>query len=512
MKYGIRPFLIFVLFSNLVCASTFECYFNWPLSGTTDLDRAIIGFIDGANTSLDISIYQLDHPGITTSIVNAAKRLGKGKVRVVTESTYYNNDKYTSYKTLEVAGITIVADDAGGSDRGLCHHKFIIRDSKAVLCGATNFTTNCINKNNNNVLIMNTASVVPIFQQEFNQMFQDKKFSTRKTASSLNHVLSVNGKRLEVYFSPCDIPRDKLLREIANAKTSIVFCIFTFTDEGIAQALIEKKKAGLDVRGVYDKLQASTTYCTYKTLSDAGVPVKQDAHKGLLHDKFMVIDGEGKNPVLLTGSFNWTDTANSANDDNLVILENKTVADAYYQQFKMNFEAGSRMDGRTMAEPKLMISKVGIAAGCVNWVEIYCHDDGNHGLGADIGGFRLEGESVVAVLPDGFSIRSSEFLVFSTENFMKTVNRSVLKLRVSDDSMAAMKNNLVLKDCQGIPVDSELIRRDILLHDYVLSRDALFMDTDSPNDWIVTVTAEPGVKVRAVSDVSRAVSRMTGPD
>ncbi|MDD5092749.1 MAG: phospholipase D-like domain-containing protein, partial [Candidatus Wallbacteria bacterium] len=450
-------------------------------------------YIDAAESSLDISIYTLDYAPITEAIIRAADRLGSGKVRVAVESSYYYNEKYTSYRDLESAGITIVADDAGGTDRGLCHHKFIIRDKSAVLAGSTNFTIACVNKNNNNVLVIDSPSAVPLFQQEFDQMFTGGKFSTRKSSSGTSSVLDISGIRTEIYFSPYDKPKAVILREIARATTSIVFCMYTFTDSDIAQALIERKNAGVDVRGVYDKLQAGSSYSTYKTLSQAGVPVKLDIHSGFLHDKFVVIDAELTAPVVLTGSYNWTDSANTANDENIVLVQDKTIAEAYFNEFEKNFTAAALEEAEAVSDPVLLLSRVGFDDGAVSWIEAFCIDDSTNGSGADISGFMLEGAHSFGVVPDGTMVRRGGFVVFANLAGPRDPDKDNAHIMVSTGRLGneTVHGRIVLKDSAGLPVDGmELPASAELTGSCVFTRDSLCMDSGRLSDWTLIENGE----------------------
>lgn len=61
-----------------------------------------------------------------------------------------------------------------------------------------------------------------------------------------------------------------------------------------------------------------------------GLDVKFHMGSGLLHDKFAIID----NRVVLTGSFNWTITADKKNAENLLVIRDRDLAQEYTKQFK----------------------------------------------------------------------------------------------------------------------------------------------------------------------------------
>jgi len=320
--------LITILISFSVQASDkISVYFNWPTQ-SNGLQEAIVGFIDGANSSLDISIYQLDNKAILDAIERAANRIGSSNVRIVTDSVYYRKEKYTGYKRLESDGIKIVPDDIyDGHDRGQCHHKFIIRDKNSLLTGSTNFTEHGIFANNNNSIIINSPELVPAYQEEFNQMFEKHLFSRKKHSITANRVVSVDGVEIESYFSPYDNIKKHILKAIDDAQYSIVFCMFAFTDDDIQNAIIQKYQQGVAVYGTLDRWQSTSSYSAYHKFKEYGLNVHLDVHKGLLHHKFMVIDaGTYSDPTALMGSFNYTTSADYNNDENVLIVHDADVA------------------------------------------------------------------------------------------------------------------------------------------------------------------------------------------
>jgi phosphatidylserine/phosphatidylglycerophosphate/cardiolipin synthase-like enzyme len=59
------------------------------------------------------------------------------------------------------------------------------------------------------------------------------------------------------------------------------------------------------------------------------VDVRLDGNPALMHHKFMVVDGG----LVLTGSYNWSTAAEDRNDENIVIIRDRHVAEAFTQEF-----------------------------------------------------------------------------------------------------------------------------------------------------------------------------------
>jgi phosphatidylserine/phosphatidylglycerophosphate/cardiolipin synthase-like enzyme len=134
----------------------------------------------------------------------------------------------------------------------------------------------------------------------------------------------------QVYFSPNGGCQGAVITEINKAQKSIDVAIYSFTSREIAQALVEAESRHIKVRIVLDKAQKNERYSKSRYLISKGLDVKYHSGPGLMHNKFAVIDGQ----VLLTGSFNWTASAEERNDENLLIILDKELSEKYADRFK----------------------------------------------------------------------------------------------------------------------------------------------------------------------------------
>jgi len=164
------------------------------------------------------------------------------------------------------------------------------------------------------------------------------RFGFRK-ADMTPHRFVIAGVPIESYFSPSDKTTSKILTVLNAAKSSINICMLTFTRDDLAQALIAKKAAGEKVRAVLDNNTDSGN--DFSTLKTGGVDVllKAASLSGLLHHKYAVIDADvpSEGNVVVTGSHNWSSSAETANDENTLILHSKRVANLYLQEFKQRY-------------------------------------------------------------------------------------------------------------------------------------------------------------------------------
>lgn len=107
-----------------------------------------------------------------------------------------------------------------------------------------------------------------------------------------------------------------ILTELYQARESVDVAMYSFTDPGLAWALVDLHEKGVRVRVYLDKQEAAIRASRDEVLVDNGVAVKLDGKSGLMHHKFAVIDGR----VVVTGSYNWSQSAEDANMENVVIL------------------------------------------------------------------------------------------------------------------------------------------------------------------------------------------------
>lgn len=118
-----------------------------------------------------------------------------------------------------------------------------------------------------------------------------------------------------------------LIQVINDARHYVYFAIYEFTKENIAQALVDAKGRGLDVRGIADASQSSRSLQAkiIAQLAAAGIPVETQKHpQGIMHIKALVTDR-----AYAIGSYNWTSAATFENDEILEIGTNDELRKEY---------------------------------------------------------------------------------------------------------------------------------------------------------------------------------------
>ena len=120
---------------------------------------------------------------------------------------------------------------------------------------------------------------------------------------------------IEVRFSPRGGCTEAVVQEIDAAKTSILVQAYSFTSAPIAKALVDAHKRGVHIEVILDKSQRTEKYSSADFVQHAGIPAYIDAEHAIAHNKVMVIDGQ----TVITGSFNFTSSAEDRNAENLLL-------------------------------------------------------------------------------------------------------------------------------------------------------------------------------------------------
>jgi len=120
------------------------------------------------------------------------------------------------------------------------------------------------------------------------------------------------------------------LQYLSSPKKTLDVCVFTITDDSAANILIDLHKKGIKVRVITDDDQSASTGSDIKTIKNAGIPTKMDSTPYHMHNKYAIIDGV----LLLNGSYNWTSTANTKNNENMIVTNNKKLVASFGQYFE----------------------------------------------------------------------------------------------------------------------------------------------------------------------------------
>ncbi len=342
----------------------------------------LIAYINRAKYSIDIALYDYVEdstwyeggyvPPIHTAINNAHTR--GVKIRWLSNPT--DSSKGFVNAITPNYGLALINKAIPTFARtdvsGIMHDKFMVIDGRStkvsdpiVWTGCMNWEPGQIDKDINNVIIFQDSALAHGYLAEFNQMWGDtveggsanssKAVFGAKKHNKSKHGFLIDGHLVELWFSPQadDSTSNHIVSVEKLAKTEIDFEMFTFTyatDD--AQLSTDAKSGSIKVYGIMD--QASTSYSPYTTLSGTmgsnllvykGLPGYYS--NGICHSKYMLVDpcDMAADPIVLTGSHNWSSSAETVNDENTVIVHDSSVANQYYQAFHADFLAVSTAAG-----------------------------------------------------------------------------------------------------------------------------------------------------------------------
>ena len=368
-----------------------KAYFNMPAdysealpgnmsNSSQDLIGTLESLIESADHSVDLAIYDLEHPRIGRALANAKKR--GVQVRIVTDN-YNRTDAgqidSTMWAMLRQAGITSIDDDGdiykangGIADHSLVnsgadmHHKFAVIDARSatpvddiVWTGSTNLTLTGA-YNTNNTVVIKDSGIANAYLAEFEQMWgsagsepnaRRAKFHKDKKEVA-DHIHYVDDTKVELYFSPINRADTKpsimnrLVEVIRKqAQHDVAFQAFAITPSiPLSRTIWQMSATGdIELNGVIDPL----FYYRYKSNGDiwASPAAKVTNRKILpanemrkLHHKVMLVDANHPDTtdqgVTIAGSYNFSNNAEVNNDENLLIIHSDRITNQFYQDFR----------------------------------------------------------------------------------------------------------------------------------------------------------------------------------
>jgi phosphatidylserine/phosphatidylglycerophosphate/cardiolipin synthase-like enzyme len=260
------------------------------------------------------------------------------------------------------------------------HNKFMIVDRKWTWTGSWNFTMSglygdsvleaegILGGNTDQVVEIHSPALADVYEAEFQEMWggstnvpnpDGARFHARK-ADNTAHSVQVEGRRIDVYFSPGDGALDHVRQAIQEqADVRVYFEIYAWSDQALLDILKTKwegspldltgTRTGFDIRGVFDAefwddwWSASMDMTGRTAAGSTGnpntrwavpAPVFAAEEDRLLHSKCMIVDaGTESDPFVVVGSTNWSANGTDVNDENLLIIHDAPVVDAFTLDF-----------------------------------------------------------------------------------------------------------------------------------------------------------------------------------
>lgn len=156
----------------------------------------------------------------------------------------------------------------------------------------------------------------------------------RGQVADLNDTISLLEAQLDIRlinisFSRTEYARGVLIDLIERANKTIYVMVMALTADELADSLIAAYIRGVNVTIIIDNNYKTSSGSDYQDILDAGVDIRTDNTTRLMHHKVMVVDGY----FTITGSYNWSASAEDKNWENIIVLKSKIISDIYLEEF-----------------------------------------------------------------------------------------------------------------------------------------------------------------------------------
>jgi phosphatidylserine/phosphatidylglycerophosphate/cardiolipin synthase-like enzyme len=314
---------------------------NDPDKLTGSIPEKLIERIDNAQQSIHIAAFEFNLSPVAQALIAAHKR--GVEVQWVTDDENGlgadGEEGHGQFAMLKKAGIKVKDDQSSA----LMHNKFVIFDKQMVWTGSSNLTVNGNFRNNNNVIVIKSPEVAAMYEREFAEMWAGQ-FGPTSPSTANQQSTTLDGTPIQVLFAPEDKVMNYLVLLVKSAKKDIAIMAFSFTHDKLGEAVMGRAKAGVDVNVIFETSGSKTRYSELTSLYCARVPVRQDGNPGTFHHKVIVIDDE----IVVTGSLNFSASADEDNDENVVVVTNRAIAALYLQEFERRWVEAREPDAESI--------------------------------------------------------------------------------------------------------------------------------------------------------------------
>ncbi|RQU71095.1 phospholipase [Burkholderia cenocepacia] len=276
----------------------------------------------------------------------------------------------------------------------IMHDKFIVTDAPSnpaparVLTGSANFTTEGLTEQANVLHAFDSPALAALYNERAHALAGNPSIAeTTRLSPGWSAPMTIGSAQVRVAYSPEPAGQrteiDTIVAAIAAAKHSVSFCLFMPTDAALRDACFAAGDRGLMMFGLVNKInvgsatKADAARQAGQTLDAATLANLELYHRSrdnhdvidasyfspatvpqgfepelrlfpgepapafppvVIHHKFIVIDAEGANPVVYTGSANMSRNSEQYNDENLLEIRDKRIAAIYLAEFLRLYE------------------------------------------------------------------------------------------------------------------------------------------------------------------------------
>ncbi len=328
-----------------------------------DVARRAAGFVDGAERTLELALYDVRLPDPTGAIV--AGSLRKAAARGVQVRLVYNTDtdrppaihpppatrpEILAELPIEARGIPGIPD--------LMHHKYAVRDSEAVWSGSTNWTIDSWTRQENAVITVSSAALAERFRENFDELWG--RGDVKRSGFTDPAPLDVAGTEIRTWFTPGhgEALSARIAAAIKGARDRVRIASPVITSAPILGALAEiGRGGGVDVAGVVDEPQTDRVFEQWHSDNVAwkipllatvlsrlpfsgkpSTPWSPETVHDFMHAKITVADD-----TVFVGSFNLS-RSGEQNAENVLEVADRALAErmaAYVDEVRARYPAST---------------------------------------------------------------------------------------------------------------------------------------------------------------------------
>jgi phosphatidylserine/phosphatidylglycerophosphate/cardiolipin synthase-like enzyme len=349
----------------------------WLANG---MEQAIPQFLDrAAGKDIDGAIYHLTDE---TWIIPALAHYG-GQLSLVYNQTSNDHTSDAAIQEL-VDGGRPAKNFVARTHANIMHNKFLVRvgaadHAEAVLTGSANFTPEGLSAQANVLHAFESVSLAQLYLARMRELSGNPSLSqTQRSQTGWSGPLQVGDATIRVFFPPEPkdqrVSLDTIVNSIKSAKHSVLLCAYDPTDAALLDAVFQAADAGrmmlalvnrvpdkqpsgdpnrADVAAkiaIMNRAQEDKDIVGFSGFKRSDTPTDFLPERILwpgedpkimvrVHHKFVVIDAEGENPAVFTGSANFSGNSLHNNDENLLeITDCPRLAGMYMAEFLRLFE------------------------------------------------------------------------------------------------------------------------------------------------------------------------------
>ncbi len=298
-------------------------------TGPSAIELDVIDRIDQVEYTLDVAMYNTTREPIVDAITRAVQRGVEVRYIVDVETSNTALEGQLPFPILYRSG------------DGIMHNKFIIADVNDILnawvwTGSTNWSTNQLATDPNHAYIIHDRAFALNYLREFDEMWGDSidaRTGDLKTDNTV-HNFKINNVVLESYFSPSDETNCQIIEALQSADHHVEIGQLLFTKDDLIDELIDLHQKGIDIRVIVE--DESSSSLALSQLHQAGISTAIHDLVSIFHHKYAIVDEgfEDSDPLVITGSHNWTWSADNINDENTLIVHDQSFANIFRQEFE----------------------------------------------------------------------------------------------------------------------------------------------------------------------------------